>query len=149
MSTNYKLAANLIAHFEGFIPHAAWDVNAYRCGYGSDSLGKNQLPVKRDSVTTRADALDNLVCRIPKFEAVIFGQGIKRGAWEKLPDNATAALLSFAYNYGHLTQHVVDALERGDLHAVAQAVADRGVDNNGINAKRRYAEATLIASVAD
>lgn len=147
MTTNYILAANVIAHFEGFISHAAWDVNAWRVGFGSDTEGPEQVPVRRGTSTTWQRALLNLQARIPQYEKVILLQLNDDTKWNFVPDNAKAALLSFAYNYGSLTEHVLAALRSGNLSSVSRAVEDRGEDNRGVNAKRRFAEATLIASV--
>jgi GH24 family phage-related lysozyme (muramidase) len=66
-------------------------------------------------------------------------------AWEKVPDNAKAALLSFAYNYGHLPSSVLNAVLTDDLHLTSTAIAARQVDNNGINRTRRLIESAFAA----
>jgi GH24 family phage-related lysozyme (muramidase) len=141
-----KLAANVIAHFEGFISRARWDVNAYRLGFGSDTKGATQTIVRPGDVTTWQEAIDNLQARIPKFEAVCRGQ-VGDAIWASLQPNARAALLSFAYNYGDLTASIVSALMgKTTMIAVANCVAARAVDNHGVNATRRACEAAFIAS---
>lgn len=58
--------------------------------------------------------------------------------------------MSYAYNYGSLakTKSVLDAARRsaqsGDMNALATAIRNRQVDNNGINARRRNQEADYI-----
>ena len=140
------LAANLIAWFESFAPHAYWDVNAWRIGFGSDTRTAAQIRVKRGDVTTRAEALANLALRIPQYEATIAKQ-IGADRWNELPANAQAALASFAYNYGSLTPTLCVKCEAGELSAIAEALAERAVDNSGVNAVRRRTEAAFVASV--
>lgn len=136
--------AAYIAGFEGFIATAAWDVNAWRIGYGSDTIGVGPaIPVKRGDTTTREEAQANLAARIPQYEAVIVKQ-VGATAWNSLPDNTKIALLDFAYNYGSLTPTLA-ARVADHLSAIADAVHARSVDNGGENAKRRISEAGLIA----
>jgi GH24 family phage-related lysozyme (muramidase) len=144
--TDYVLASKLIAHFEGFAPKAYWDVNAFRVGYGSDTEGPEQIKVRRNTTTTRDRALQNLQARIPEYENTIIEQ-IGEAEWHNLPENAKAALLSFAYNYGSLTPTLETFLKTGKVGEVASAIQDRGVDNQGVNARRRYTEAAFVASV--
>ena len=140
--TDYLLAAKVIAQFEGYISVAAWDVNAYRLGYGSDTEGPEQRPVRRGMTTTRDRALSNLALRIPAYEKRIIAQ-VGTGPWARLSDNAKAALLSFAYNYGSLTSGVAATVKSGPASAIAIAIQARAGDNRGINAGRRTAEAAL------
>ena len=123
--------------------------NAFRLGYGSDTSGAAQTPVKEGDTTDRADALANLEARIPKFEAVIVQQ-IGMTAWQDWNDapQVQSALLSVCYNYGHLPSHVADCAKSGDTMALADAVIALQADNAWVNEKRRVAEANLIASAA-
>lgn len=149
-ATNYKLAAQVISQFEGFIGAARWDVNAWRIGFGSDTRTAAQIKVKRRDTETYADALANLTARVPEFEKVILEQ-VGADVWEALPQLARAALLSFAYNYGELTSKLESHVKmKADLSIIASCVYERDVDNNKINAERRHTEAYLIKiSVAD
>jgi GH24 family phage-related lysozyme (muramidase) len=146
--TDYVKAAALIGFFESFSARAYWDVNHYRLGFGSDTEGPDQVPVTREMTTTRARALANLQKRIPQYEATIVKQ-IGQGNWDRLGDNTRAALLSFTYNYGDLTETLA-AVASGStgqhLSAIVAAVEARAVDNHAVNAKRRFAEAAMIAS---
>ncbi|MDR3449784.1 MAG: hypothetical protein P4M15_08610 [Alphaproteobacteria bacterium] len=138
------LSAKLIGFFEGFEPVAKWDVNAWRLGFGSDTEGPEQRPVTRHMTTTVERALANLSARLPKFEAVASYQ--VGAEWAKFPDNVKAALVSIAYNYGKLPDHVAEAAKAGNLSAVSKAIEDCETDNHGVNAKRRFAEAAFVAS---
>lgn len=141
---NPDKAAKVIAFFEGFLPVAKWDVNAYRLGYGSDTEGPDQARVKRGMTTTRERALENLKVRLSQFERLVVSS-IDQESWDKLGENTQAALLSFAYNYGRLTTSLV-AAAHASSPAISWQLQQREGDNNGVNAKRRFAEAALAAS---
>lgn len=142
--TDYALAAHVIGGFEGFIARAAWDVNAWRLGYGSDTEGPEQRRVSKGMTTTRQRALQNLALRIPQYERTIVGQ-IGAGAWNRLSEPARSALLSFAYNYGALTPTLAHLAAINSDKAAAHEIMARGVDNKGVNEHRRDAEARLFA----
>lgn len=145
--TDYAQAARYIAYFESFAPVAKWDVNAFRLGFGSDTKGAAQTPVKDGDTTTLSEALANLAARIPQYEKTIVGQ--VGSVWEKLPSCVQIALLSFAYNYGSLTPTLRDLIKPGASYVgIANAVAARSIDNKGINAARRFKEAgTILAAI--
>lgn len=137
-------AANLVAFFEGFIPKAAWDVNAYRLGYGSDTEGPDERRVTRDMTTTEERALENLKVRLPKFEKIIIDQ-VGSFAYHALSDDTKTALISFTYNYGKLTNTLAETVKRLKPNKdIAYAIRVRGIDNNSINNKRRFAEAAIV-----
>jgi hypothetical protein len=144
--TDYSLAANFIEQFEGYTPEAKWDVNAYRLGYGSDTEGPDQVKVTKGMTTTRERAFANLEARIPQFENVIIKQ-VSQKAWDALPSQAQAGLLSIGYNYGDLPAGVAYAVQKGEsLALIASSVEARAGDNNGVNKARRLKEAEYIAS---
>ncbi len=144
--TDYQRAANVIASFEGFAPHAEWDVNHFRLGFGSDTEGPEQREVVKGMTTTRARALQNLALRIPAYEAKIVEQ-VTPASWAALTNNEQAALLSFAYNYGALTSSVARCVrEQYGCRAIAAAIEAREDDNGGVNARRRQLEALLVLS---
>lgn len=145
-------AKGLLRNFEGFISKAQWDVNAQRVGYGSDTITRADgtiVKVTKDTVVTREDAERDLARR-----TAIFANNVRKelgdSHWNALPPNAQAALVSYAYNYGSLgkTKSVIDAARKsaqtGDMVALATAVRNRQIDNNGINARRRNQEADYI-----
>lgn len=135
--------SNVIAHFEGYIANAAWDVNAYRDGFGSDTNGAAQTKVVKGSTTTRADALANLAARVPKFLQVA-RQQVGPVLWDRLGENTRAALGDMAYNYGRVPQSVVVAI-LNNPSKVSDAIRACGRDNHGINQWRRDGEAALVA----
>ena len=151
MPTDYEDAARRIAQYEDFSPFAAWDVNAFRLGYGSDTEGPEQSPVKPYSWTTKEAALANLAIRIKEFEKTIVAQ-VGQDAWDRLTTPQRTSLLSFGYNYGSLTRGVAAAVRRGDPAAIEAAVSARAVDGpfdsnrNPVNAGRRADEAKAFAT---
>ena len=137
-----SICSRLVANFEGYTPVSAWDVNAWRLGYGSDTEGPDQIKVTKGMMTTRERALANLAARLPEFENEIVKQ-VTQAAWDKCGPLTQAALISFGYNYGELTptlQHAV--MSGGDISG---AIAARAVDNDGINKTRRTIEAAFAA----
>ncbi|HDL6015149.1 TPA: integrating conjugative element protein [Mannheimia haemolytica] len=145
-------ATGLLRNFEGFISKAQWDVNAHHVGYGSDTITRADgtvVKVTKDTVITKEDAERDLARRTAIFANNV-RQELGDSHWNALPANAQAVLVSYAYNYGSLakTKSVLDAARRsaqtGDMTALATAVRNRQVDNNGINARRRNQEADYI-----
>lgn len=145
-------ATGLLKNFEGFSNKAYWDVNAYRTGYGSDTITKADgtiVKVQKGMIINKEDAERDLARRTREF-ANTARQNITANVWDKLSPNAQAALTSYAYNYGSLknSQSVVKAAARsaetGDMNYLANAIRNRQVDNNGVNAKRRNQEADYI-----
>jgi GH24 family phage-related lysozyme (muramidase) len=141
----------LIRKHEGYRARPYWDVNAYRVGYGSDTVTLEDgsvVKVKPGMEITREDAERDLQRRIGEFQAGIV-QEVGPGPWASLPASAKAALTSVAYNYGSLPGEVVNAIKSGDLGQISAAVRDLSGHNGGINAKRRSNEADIIASGGD
>lgn len=136
-------ASNLIAHNEGFEPRAAWDVNAYRLGFGSDTEGPEQTPVRKGMETTRERALANLAIRVPAFMDVVEGQ-VGAELYAKLGCNTKAALADMAYNYGRVPANVISAILSNSQN-VSAAIRTCGSDNGGINRWRRDGEAAVVA----
>ncbi|MNG56828.1 hypothetical protein D3C78_185180 [compost metagenome] len=137
---------SLLRLHEGFKTNAYWDVNAYRIGYGSDSItdkNGNVRKVTKDSKVTREDAERDLVRR-----SKIFAEGARAKIgpekWDKLPMDAKTALTSVAYNYGSLPKKVVKAAQSGDLNQLSTTVRNLENHNDGINKSRRNHEADLI-----
>ena len=140
-------APALLRQFEGFSDAPYWDVNAYRIGYGSDTITREDgsvVKVTPGMTVTQADAERDLARRAAEFEGVALRQ-VGPEAWNALPDAAQAALTSTAYNYGSLPGTVVAAVKTGDVDAISSAVAALSTDNNGVNADRRRKEAAIIA----
>jgi GH24 family phage-related lysozyme (muramidase)/ribosomal protein S14 len=140
------MAAALLRRSEGFRAEPYMDVNALRTGYGSDTITTADgrvLPVTQGTRVTQEDAERDLARRIPEFErraATVVGEE----RFAALPPNVRAALISVAYNYGTLPVRVRNAVQSGDVNAIAAAVEGLAGDNQGINARRRSDEAAVI-----
>lgn len=139
-------SAQVLRDFEGFRSKPYWDVNAYRVGYGSDTITREDgtvVRVTKDMRVTRADAERDLARRSKEFERGIVSD-IGSEAWEEAPENVRAALKSIAYNYGSLPRSVARAAASGDPEALAEAVEGLKGHNDGVNAGRRQREADMI-----
>ncbi|AVX04240.1 hypothetical protein MXMO3_01714 [Maritalea myrionectae] len=139
-------SASILRSFEGFRPKPYWDVNAYRVGYGSDTVTRPDGTVEKvrpGMVITRADAERDLQRRIGEFQSVVIGQ-IGQDKWNSFSPNIQAALTSVSYNYGSLPDRIIDEVESGDPQSIASAVAGLAGDNEGVNRNRRMREARII-----
>jgi GH24 family phage-related lysozyme (muramidase) len=144
-------AAAVLRKFEGFKDSPYWDVNALRAGYGSDSITGPDGSVRRvkaGDTVSREDAERDLSRRAKSFEAGNVRQ-VGGAAWNALPPNAQAALVSVAYNYGSLPRNVVTAVQTGDVEAIASSVSALSGHNDGVNADRRRQEAAIIRGQQD
>lgn len=140
-------ALALIRGFEGFRDKPYWDVNAHRAGYGSDTvtLADGRVAKVTPGMTvSREDAERDLARRSAEFAAGA-AKAVGAEAWAALPEAARNGLTSVAYNYGSLPKRVVAAVRSGDVSQIAQAVRGLSGDNGGVNARRRNAEAAVIA----
>jgi GH24 family phage-related lysozyme (muramidase) len=136
----------LISKFEGFRDRPYWDVNALRTGFGSDTVTLPNGTIQRVGEDTRVsveDAKRDLARRAGEFQGQIKG-AVGEEPWGKLDPNSQAALTSVTYNYGRLPKSVVEAVQSGDKASIAAAVNALGVHNQGVNARRRAEEASLI-----
>ncbi len=142
-------AAEMVKGFESFISKAKWDVNAYRVGFGSDTVTRANGMIEKvtaDTVVTLEDAQRDLERRLVEFQDGI-QSAIGNDTWRSLNEAQQAALTSIAYNYGSLPKRIVAAIQSGGgPEVVAQAIADLGGDNGGINKGRRKQEAQSYLS---
>jgi GH24 family phage-related lysozyme (muramidase) len=142
-------AASLLRQKEGFRSSPYWDVNAYRVGYGSDTITKPDGSIVRvtpNVMVTKEDAERDLERRIGNTTSKIVSK-VGEQNWEVLPTKTKAALVSVAYNYGHLPNNVADRVKEGaGLGGIAEAVEALQVHNEGVNKARRRHEAALIRS---
>jgi GH24 family phage-related lysozyme (muramidase) len=142
-------AASMVKGFESFISKAKWDVNAYRVGFGSDTVTRANgviEKVTKDTVVTLEDAQRDLSRRLVEFQDGI-QTAIGADTWRSLNDAQQAALTSIAYNYGSLPKRIVEAIQNGGgPEAVAKAISSLGADNGGINRNRRQREAQSYLS---
>ena len=135
-------AAEILRREEGFREKPYWDVNAWRVGYGSDTITRadgSVVKVTKDMRVSREDAERDLQRRLSsEFGPRAAGQ-VGADTWNKLPRNVRAALGSVAYNYGSLPGSVVAAARGGDVEAIAGAV-----ESLSANKGRRQREAAII-----
>lgn len=140
------MTTELIKQREGFIEKPKYDVNAYRAGYGSDTITLPDGTVQKVTPGTRVsreDAERDLQRRIqtefvPKAAAKVGEEN-----WSRLPENTRAALTSIAYNYGTIPSRLVPAVQSGNLEEIARAIEGLAGDNKGVNAGRRMQEANI------
>ena len=156
----YSFAAELLIKYEGFNRTAVFDVNAYRIGYGSDTItdaSGNFRKVKKGDVTTEANALKDLTRRLKEFENKVKKQ-VGPEFWDPLNYKVKAALISLAYNYGSITkQQIKDAIKTGNSEKIADAVINSTYNDNkslspGVRQalrNRRKKEADIIRSAPD
>ena len=141
-------AAALLREREGFISKAKYDRNAFRVGFGSDTVTRSDgtvQPVTANTTTTRADAERDLARRIDEFANVVKQQiGASRFAQFSAPQQA--ALVSIAYNYGKLPERIIGAVKEGTTAQIVAAVKGLRNDNGGINAARRDREASILGT---
>jgi tape measure domain-containing protein len=144
----FTSTVDLIKQFEGFRETPYWDVNAYRAGYGSDTVtladGSIQK-ITQGMKVSQIDAMRDLVRRIGEFQEIIKGQ-IGSERFNALSPEQQGALTSIAYNYGSLPDRIVEAVRTGSAEQMAAAVRGLAGDNGGINASRRNQEADILAA---
>jgi tape measure domain-containing protein len=145
--TGLEASAGLIKQFEGFRETPYWDVNAFRVGYGSDTVtladGTVQRVVEGMRVSVQ-DANRDLIRRIGEFQGTVKSEiGSDRfGAFSK---EQQAVLTSIAYNYGNLTRTgELDAFKNGSVEEIAAAIRRLATQNGGVNSGRRNQEADLF-----
>jgi GH24 family phage-related lysozyme (muramidase) len=140
------LTLNTIKQHEGYQSNPTWDVNAYRAGYGSDTVtladGKI-LTVKPGMSVSREDAERDLNRRATDFENTAKHQ-VGQNVWQGLNQGAQAALTSVAYNYGSLPKRILSEVQSGDPQRISNAINSLGGDNKGINRHRRNQEAAMV-----
>ncbi|MER9199668.1 hypothetical protein NKH74_10665 [Mesorhizobium sp. M0933] len=143
-------AVDLIKQFEGFISTPKFDVNAYRAGFGSDTVTLADGSVEKVTAGIKvglADANRDLVRRVGEFQEGIRGT-IGADTFNSMNESQQAALTSIAYNYGSLPDRIVDAIKTGNAATVVGAIRGLGTDNGGINKGRRNQEADAFLSGA-
>ena len=138
----------LIKQFEGFRSTPYYDVNAFRAGFGSDTVtladGSIQKVVQGMRVSME-DANRDLSRRIGEFASTVQKQ-IGGDRFGQLNADQQAALTSIAYNYGSLPERLVAAIKSGNTESIVATIRSLSTDNGGVNAKRRNLEADIFAS---
>ena len=143
------LTFGLLREFEGFRGTPYWDVDAYRTGFGSDTVTLADgriVRVQPGMNITREDAERDLQRRVTQEFAPRAAQQVGSEIWSSLPEHVTAPLVSITYNYGSLPRSVVAAVKTGDPEKIAKAVEGLAGHNDGVNRRRRMQEAAIIRS---
>lgn len=153
LNSFYTDTANFLKKYEGFSRVATWDVNAWRIGYGSDTItypnGIIKKVLQTDTTTPELAQLD-LERRIKNdFEPKVKKQ---IGAnYDKLPGASKTALISIAYNYGRIpTNEIIQGAQSLNHINLANAIVESTKNHNlgkpyydGLR-NRRKAEANYI-----
>lgn len=137
----------ILRRFEGFISSPKWDVNAYRAGYGSDTVtlddGSIQKVVQGMTVT-RAQAENDLMRRVTtEFLPKAISQ-VGEARFNQFTPAQQGVLGSIAYNYGELPARILEAVRTGTNAEIGTAIRGLREDNGGINRGRRDSEASIF-----
>ena len=142
--------AELLKQFEGFRSKAYWDVNAYRAGFGSDTVTLSDGSIQRVTegmTVTLEQANRDLERRIFEFQSVVIGQ-VGQVRWGEFNQGQQSALTSIAYNYGSLPDRILEAVRSGSSQDIANAIGGLAGDNAGINSNRRMREASAFGDTS-
>jgi GH24 family phage-related lysozyme (muramidase) len=147
-SGGVNAALTQLAGFEGFsaTPYPDYTyrdgkqvLSGYRNGYGQDA--DPNAPAISEEEARRRLAIQVRDEYVPHIQTTI---GADRFAG--FTSDQQGALASIVHNYGSLPGRIIPALQSGDLNQIAQAIRGLAGDNNGINARRRNAEADFFAA---
>ncbi len=148
-------AKELLRLKEGFREQPYWDVNAWRVGYGSDTITREDGAVVRVQPgmrVSRVDAERDLDRRVRNEYMPAAIEAIGQDGWTKLSPAAQAVMVSLSYNYGAgawktSLNGVAVAAQSGDPQRIASAIRGLAGHNNGVNASRRNSEADMVLNV--
>ena len=141
-------ALDLIREFEGYRDTPYWDVNAYRTGYGSDTVtlaDGRVIPVSQGMKITRDDAERDLARRVNSEFGPAAVKAVGPEAWQIMTNPQRSVITSLAYNYGRVPENVAQAVRYGDMAAAEAEIRRLSSHNGGVNAKRRNREADIFA----
>jgi len=141
----------LLKDREGFQPVGTMDRNAYRAGYGSDTVTLSDGTIEKVTKgmrVTREDADRDLVRRIGEFQNVVKEQ-IGEDRFNSFNPQQQAVLTSIAYNYGDLASTgKLSTFREGSVTDIVAAIESLKTHNEGINANRRQIEANIFGGGA-
>ena len=152
------IAVKFISAKEGFLEKAKFDANAYRLGYGTDTVidakSRKTRKVVQGDTTTRADADAVLKSEIQTtYYNRLVGSGknkITKDAFDKLNDKQKAALISYVYNVGSLRAAIKTNVQAGQYALATRLIAEGPITSNGTVipglVQRRREEAALFSS---
>lgn len=131
----------LIREKEDFRSKPYWDVNAWRVGYGQDTInGRRVTPGMRVSRDQAEQALSGRY--FGKERPAIIRQ-VGSQYFDQLQPNQRAVLGSLQWNYGRVPSRVIRAVHSGNCMATASAIQSLRTHDQGINASRRDDEARI------
>jgi|GEM_PF-1936490 len=131
----------LLRDYESFSPTAYWDVNAWRVGYGQDTVhGQRVYQGMRVSRSTAESAMASRWMRLER-PALISQVGSTH--YNRLNADQRAVLNSLKWNYGHVPPRVVRAIHSGDCNYTADSIYTLRHHDGGINAWRRRHESQI------
>lgn len=151
----FGIVADFLKKEEGISLKAYWDANHYRIGYGSDiivtSTGQ-KIEVGADTKTTEEESRNTLAYNINKRFLPTVTDSIGTDTFEKLRDTQKAALISYAYNVGNITNSGIARLIKSGApqETVAKAIASGPYTSSGkytqVLFNRRQKESKLYLS---
>lgn len=149
--TGVEASASLLRQFEGFRSTPYWDVNAYRTGYGSDTVTLSDGTIERVTQgmsVSVADANRDLIRRIETEFMPTARNATGAARFDSFNPQQQAALTSIAYNYGEIPDRIIEAVRAGTDQEIAAAIRSLGGDNGGVNRSRRNQEAGLFVATS-
>lgn len=151
----FGIVADFLKKEEGISLKAYWDANHYRIGYGSDiivtSTGQ-KIDVGADTKTTEEESRNTLAYNINKRFLPTVTDSIGTDTFEKLRDTQKAALISYAYNVGNITNSGIARLIKSGApqETIAKAIASGPYTSSGkytqVLFDRRQKESKLYLS---
>tara|TARA_R110000824_G_scaffold34685_3_gene109782 strand:- start:53 stop:937 length:885 start_codon:yes stop_codon:yes gene_type:complete len=142
----YDAVRQFIIDREGWQPKGTWDVNAFRAGYGSDTITLEDgrvVSVDENMSVTREDADRDIDRRLTTEFMPRARNSISPQVYDSLDADTLAVVTSLAYNFGRIPESVVEAFNTGDKDAVADSIEGLTSSNPGLN-KRRQIEADMV-----
>jgi GH24 family phage-related lysozyme (muramidase) len=151
-SGDYKnVASNYLVYREGFLDKPRYDANHWRAGFGTENkvLANGQvIKVTQNTTFTAEEAKRTLQYDIDKVFVPTVVKSVGKANWDALKPTQQAALISYAYNRGHLEDDMIKNVKSKNYPAVANALAN-GVKTSNKKfvpalAVRRQEEAELF-----
>lgn len=156
-----EITKNLLRKYEGFLPTAKWDENAYRGGYGTDKkiVNGTLTNATKDTTWSQKEAEDTMDYEIRNHYGPTVANQLGLENWNKLNDKQKASLVSLGYNAGPYFIKVRDygkaikqAIENDDMQTAGELIR-KGPTSGSVSgkyysglAKRRSEESDLFLS---
>jgi GH24 family phage-related lysozyme (muramidase) len=133
----FARAMDILVAVEGYQETAKWDVNAYRCGYGT--------PCGHNYTTTRSEARADAVKALQQRADAV------RRLYPNMNESAIAALAVMRYNVGNFGQDLDAAIRSGDLATISMQMLrytkSEGKHLEGLRKRRRLEISLLLNNV--